>query len=167
MEYLVLAGIRDLNETLSNMSENISNHSHTSIYKKDFEQIYAFSKYFFNGELDYCNILAAGFDTAVRETIPTSVWELLGNGLIHEKDRKLKQDNLSEVKSNVQEILIKYKNNDYEAADKFEKTFFNNFSNTEKVETEKELLIKCLKKLQQLDDKESKDLVKKLKNKLF
>lgn len=171
MKYLVLEGIKDLEEVLNEMSENINNQKQTSLYKQDFNQIKTLSEYFINGDLDYCNMLTDGFETAVRETIPKSVWELLGNKLLHEKDRKLKQDNLGEVRDNVKEILLAYKNKNYKESEKLEIEFSNNFAKEHKIKdknnTKDELLIECLIKIQESDDEESKALVKKIKNSVF
>lgn len=184
MEYLVKEAMKDLNNVIKKMNDNIKldqeeikklknnvNEVNEDIemkikdfdfYKEDCQKIAIFANTFFNGDLDICNIQASNFETAVREYIPTRVWELLGNQLIHLKDQNIKQEKLNEVSQKAKDILIAYKNDLINHACLLEEKLYKNFSNKYN-DSKDELLIQCLKKLQQSDDAESQTLARKIR----
>lgn len=131
----------------------------------DYSGLKNFSESYLNGDLDIANQIASNFDTYRRELIPKIVWELLGNQLVHEKDKNILPDFVSIVPQNVSKILLAYKNGMEDYAKNLDSKFFNKFSR-HNMSTKDELLIECLKKLQKQEDDESKTLVKKIKNTL-
>ena len=133
--------------------------------KGDYSGLKNFSEAYLNGDLDIANQIAGNFDTYRRELIPKIVWELLGNKLVHEKDKNILPEFVSIVPKNVSRILLAYKNGMEDYAKNLDSKFFNKFSR-HNMSTKDELLIECLKKLQKQEDDESKTLVKKIKNTL-
>lgn len=131
----------------------------------DYSGLKHFAEYYLNGELDTANQIASNFDTYRRELIPKIVWELLGNKLVHEKDKNILPEFVSIVPQNVSKILLAYKNGMEDYAKNLDSKFFNKFSR-HNMSTKDELLIECLKKLQKQEDDESKTLVKKIKKTL-
>jgi hypothetical protein len=189
MQYLVKTSINALNTQLRNMSDenkkfSIEIKDLISQYPKelnmdseiclnekkqllnsmqnDYSNLSNFADFYLNGDLNQANQIAANFDTYVRELIPTIVWELLGNQLIHEKDKNILPEHLTQVPENVSKILLAYKNDMRDYAQGLEVKFFNKFAKNNKI-TKDNLLLECLKKLQSQDDTGSKELVKKIK----
>lgn len=144
-----------------------------SLRESDLSKLQTFESILKEGDIREALEFTRYLETAAREMIPHSTYELIGGTLIHEKHKSFNNEVAidSEYKYLVSCAIQNYVKGLKDQAEDYEiklnkklQPFVLNSKTSAKKEDNKDLLLMdCLARLKKLSDDESKDLVKRIK----
>lgn len=192
MIYLFKRGINDLSSVIAEFEHDFKELRET--YEKNKASV---GQYFSDSDLDLglvemkerdlCNLktvkelieqgeckqaleYSARFDTAIRDSIPVTTYELMGGGLIHDSDKTFTLKGLSKETyyEKLNDIAAGYANKNIPLAEHLERQLYKwvgilHKTPAIKAKSQRELLIDCLNHLKTLEDADSKKLVRLIK----
>lgn len=105
----------------------------------DISKVVYFQQSYLKGNLDIANQITQSFDTYTRELIPMIAWELIGNHLVHDKDKQINQTSQEMVMA-AADILSAYNSGDISKSEKLEVKFHEKYARQQKDQVKDRML---------------------------